>query len=95
MQKIISAFVLIALLYSCKNNALVTEKEVNAVQYVVDFYGGICYRHKVWCNICHAKEVPKIILITRLSSWFDDVEIMTFQSEKLINETNYKVMSRN
>ena len=45
MKKII-VIVLIGILAACNNSVLITDTEVDAVQSVLDFYGGICNRHK-------------------------------------------------
>lgn len=44
-MKILLGILLIATLTAC-NNTLVTDTEVEAVQKVIDFYGGECLRHK-------------------------------------------------
>jgi hypothetical protein len=46
MNKILTLLLLSITLISCKKNIGVTEKEVNAVQQVLNFYNGECLRHK-------------------------------------------------
>ncbi len=46
MNKILILLLLSITLISCKKNIGVTEKEVNAVQQVLNFYNGECLRHK-------------------------------------------------
>jgi len=46
MNKTLPIFLLVVFLVSCKNNIAVTEKEVNSVQKVLNFYNGMCERHK-------------------------------------------------
>jgi len=46
MNKILTFLLLTFLIVSCKKDIGVTEKEVNSVQQVLNFYGGECLRHK-------------------------------------------------
>ena len=46
MKKILTLLFLTLIITSCKKEIGVTEKEVNSVQQVLNFYNGECLRHK-------------------------------------------------
>ena len=46
MKRVVSILAVIIIVVSCNNNSSVTKNEVNAVQQVLNFYGGECLRSK-------------------------------------------------
>ncbi|SDY14901.1 hypothetical protein SAMN05444411_1401 [Lutibacter oricola] len=46
MSKPLTILIFLIIFSSCKNNSIETEKEIQSVQKVLDFYGGKCIKHK-------------------------------------------------